>query len=123
MIDFLLNEYYPKNKDEIQYIKDNITNKETIEAHIKYLSDKYKRFSKIYKANRIIIKFIPILALILFLVMPTFYVEIFVAAFAIIVLYELSITIFFPRKYYDKISRNILILKSIINYNDSNNIS
>ncbi len=114
MIDFLFSEYYPYNQSEKEYLSINLHKKEVIEEQIRLLVRQYGRFSCMYKINRYIIQVIPVLALAAYLIMPTYYIQVFVIALVIIFAYALLLSLFFPRHYYDKISSNILILKGIL---------
>ncbi len=114
MIDFLFNEYYPYNQAEKEYLAVNIRKKEIVEKQVRLLVRQYKRFSRMYRINRYVIQIIPVVALAAYLVMPTYYLQVFIVAFVLIFAYELFLSLFFPRHYYDKISSNILILKSIL---------
>ncbi len=117
MIDFLLAEYLPYTKDELEYLKRNISNPEIIEEHISLLEHRNKRFIRFYRINTWIIKFVPVLALVLFLLYPRDYQMIFISALMVIVLFEFFKSIFFPHDYFEKINSNIVILKSILKLN------
>lgn len=120
MIDFFWDEYVPYKAEELDYLKSNAANKNVIEEHIALLERRYRRFSNIYKAGTMLIKLVPVLALMLFLIMPTYYKIIFISALSVLVIYEVVKGRFFPRRYFESILSNILVLKSINKFSDDN---
>lgn len=119
MIEFFLSRYYSYKWDDVTHISNNITDNEYLLSHIEYLEKRYKRFLTVYRVRSFIIKFIPILALLLYMIYPLYFLAIAIATILIIVTSESITGYFFPRAYFDKIHSNITIIKSIIKFNNN----
>lgn len=119
MLDYVLSKYCSHVEDQVEDIKLHITDNEYLNLHVKFLENRYKRFSVAYKIRSYVTKFTPILILILIMLFPSkrLYFWYIPAAMLLIVLSEVLISRAFPVVYFNKIHGNITILKSVIKYN------
>lgn len=113
MKDFLLGEYSFLSKEEEKFLKEHINDKKAIEEHVAVLERRYNLFKTVYAINTTLIKVVPILILILYLVTPSYLKVALIAGVGLIVVSECVRSFLFSGKKYEAISRNILILKGM----------
>lgn len=115
----MLSKYCSHVDDELSSIEAHLTDNEYLKAHVAFLERRYKRFTTAFRVRSFIIKFIPIVVLVLIMLFPTkqVYVWYMPAALLIVVASEVIIGRLYPVAYFNKIHGNITILKSIIQHN------
>lgn len=114
MIETLLSRYHSYGDDQLAVVREHLNDKVFLDDHIQYLERRYIHFSRALRIRGVILKFVPVLSLLFYMLYPKDYVLIFLVTLVLILLSEIISTYCYPRSYFEKIHGNITILKSIV---------